>query len=141
MCVCVFKVAKRQVRSSIQQPRKHQNRNCSTAAESTIVTHLFEGQLSYMTVCMHCDQQAHSTQSFTVLSLPIPADIIKCSIQVPPNSWETPSRLYTGLTSGAGCPYYSCFLTVLSLRCAGLPVTVLRADCADGGRADVVFSV
>ena len=90
------------MRSSMRQPRKDQNRNCSTAAESTIVSHLFEGQLSYMTVCMHCDQQAHSTQSFTILSLPIPADIIKCSIQVPPNSWAIPSRLYTGPILGAG---------------------------------------
>lgn len=144
MCVCVFKVAKRQMRSSIRQPRKDQNRNCSTAAESTIVSHLFEGQLSYMTVCMHCDQQAHSTQSFTVLSLPIPADIIKCSIQVPSlqlgNTVQTVHRSYFRCWLSS-CPYYSCFLTVLSLRCAGLPVTVLRADCADGRRADVVFGV
>ncbi|XP_062280531.1 ubiquitin carboxyl-terminal hydrolase 2-like [Scomber scombrus] len=71
-----------QIRSSIRQPRQDQNRNCATAAaESTIVSNLFEGQLSYMTLCMHCDHQAHSTQSFTVLSLPIPTDTIKCSIQ------------------------------------------------------------
>ncbi|XP_044054312.1 uncharacterized protein LOC122877144 isoform X2 [Siniperca chuatsi] len=76
------KVAKRQMRSSMQQQRQDQNRNCATAAgESTIVSHVFEGQLSYMTLCMHCDHQAHSTQTFTVLSLPIPTDIIKCSIQ------------------------------------------------------------
>ncbi|XP_054867526.1 uncharacterized protein LOC111577620 isoform X2 [Amphiprion ocellaris] len=56
-----------------------QNRNC--AADFTIVSHLFEGQLSYKTLCMHCDHQAHSKQAFTVLSLPIPTDIIKCSIQ------------------------------------------------------------
>ncbi|XP_051235180.1 ubiquitin carboxyl-terminal hydrolase 2-like [Dicentrarchus labrax] len=75
------KVAKRHMRSSKQQPRQDQNRNCATAAgESTIVSHLFEGQLSYMTLCMHCDHQAHSTQTFTVLSLPIPTHI-KCSIQ------------------------------------------------------------
>uniref|UniRef100_A0A8C5HGQ2 ubiquitinyl hydrolase 1 n=1 Tax=Gouania willdenowi TaxID=441366 RepID=A0A8C5HGQ2_GOUWI len=61
----------RQMRSSLQ--------NCAT--ESTIVSHLFEGQLSYMTMCMHCDHQAHSRQSFTMLSLPIPSDMIKCSIQ------------------------------------------------------------
>ncbi|XP_018539140.1 putative ubiquitin carboxyl-terminal hydrolase 50 [Lates calcarifer] len=76
------KVAKRQMRSSIRQPRQDQNRNCATAAgESTIVSHLFEGTLGYMTLCMHCDHQAHSTQTFTVLSLPIPTDNIKCSIQ------------------------------------------------------------
>ncbi|XP_063738618.1 ubiquitin carboxyl-terminal hydrolase 2-like [Eleginops maclovinus] len=48
---------------------------------STIVSHLFESQLGYMTLCMHCDHQTHSTQTFTVLSLPLPTDIIKCSIQ------------------------------------------------------------
>uniref|UniRef100_A0A3Q3JC55 ubiquitinyl hydrolase 1 n=1 Tax=Monopterus albus TaxID=43700 RepID=A0A3Q3JC55_MONAL len=59
-----------------------QNKNCATAAgESTIVSHLFEGQLSYMRLCMHCEHQAHSTQSFTVLSLPIPTSTTKCSIQ------------------------------------------------------------
>lgn len=85
--VYVFQVAKRQKCSSMRQQRRAQNRNCATAAvESTIVTHMFEGQLSYMTLCMHCDHQAHSTQTFTVLSLPIPTDIIKCSIQVPCNS-------------------------------------------------------
>lgn len=81
--VFVYKVAKRQMRSSIRQPRQAHNRNCASAAgEATVVSHLFEGQLSYMTLCMHCDHQAHSTQTFTVLSLPIPTDTIKCSIQV-----------------------------------------------------------
>lgn len=82
LSVCVYKVAKCQMRSSKQQPRQDQNRNCATAVgESTIVSHVFEGQLSYMTLCMHCSHQAHSTQTFTVLSLPIPTGI-KCSIQV-----------------------------------------------------------
>lgn len=68
---------------STRQPRQTHNRKCASAAgESTIVSHLFEGQLSYMTICMHCDHQAHSTQTFTVLSLPIPTDTSKCSIQV-----------------------------------------------------------
>lgn len=72
------------MRSSITKQRQDKNRNCAAAVvESTIVSHLFEGQLSYMTLCMHCDHQAYSTQTFTVLSLPIPTDIIKCSIQVP----------------------------------------------------------
>ncbi|XP_047437090.1 uncharacterized protein LOC125005652 [Mugil cephalus] len=73
------KAARRQVRSSVRQSRQQQNRNLAT--ECTIVSHLFEGQLSYTTLCMHCDLQAHSTQTFTVLSLPIPTDISKCSIQ------------------------------------------------------------
>ncbi|KAK2919998.1 ubiquitin carboxyl-terminal hydrolase 2-like isoform X1 [Channa argus] len=72
------KVAKHSMHFSTQQD---QNRNCATAAgESTVVSHLFEGQLSYMTLCMHCDHQGNSTQTFTVLSLPIPTRT-KCSIQ------------------------------------------------------------
>lgn len=79
----VHKVAKRQMLSSMRQPRQANNRNCASAAgESTVISHLFEGQLSYMTLCMHCDHQAHSTQAFTVLSLPIPRDTSKCSVQV-----------------------------------------------------------
>uniref|UniRef100_UPI0037E89B69 uncharacterized protein n=1 Tax=Semicossyphus pulcher TaxID=241346 RepID=UPI0037E89B69 len=77
-----LKKVSRQMRSSTRQPRQDQKRNCAPAAgESTIVSQVFEGQLSYMTLCMHCDHQAHSTQTFTVLSLPIPTGIIKCSIQ------------------------------------------------------------
>lgn len=75
------------MRLSIRQIRQVHNRNCAAAAgEHTVVSNLFEGQLSYMTLCMHCDHQAHSTQTFTVLSLPIPADTTKCSIQVTFNS-------------------------------------------------------
>ncbi|XP_039867301.1 uncharacterized protein LOC120721202 isoform X3 [Simochromis diagramma] len=73
------KVAKDQMHCSIRQQRQEHNRYCTT--ESTIVSQLFEGELSYITLCMHCDQQAYSTQAFTVLSLPIPAGILKCSIQ------------------------------------------------------------
>ncbi|XP_028258050.1 putative ubiquitin carboxyl-terminal hydrolase 50 [Parambassis ranga] len=69
----------KKLRSSVRQARQEQNR--SGAPECTIVSHLFEGQLSYVTLCMHCDHQAQSTQTFTVLSLPIPAGITKCSIQ------------------------------------------------------------
>lgn len=66
-----------------QRPRQAYKRICATAApESTAVSLLFEGQISYLTVCMHCDHQAHSTQAFTVLSLPIPTDALKCTVQV-----------------------------------------------------------
>ncbi|XP_054627619.1 putative ubiquitin carboxyl-terminal hydrolase 50 [Dunckerocampus dactyliophorus] len=76
------KVGRCKIRFSKHQLRRDQHRNCaSTLGESTIVTKLFEGQLSYMTVCMQCDHQAHSMQTFTVLSLPIPTNTSKCSIQ------------------------------------------------------------
>ncbi|XP_068168027.1 uncharacterized protein [Antennarius striatus] len=72
----------RQTRSCIRKWRSDSVRNSVTAARSsTVVSHLFEGQLSYMTLCMHCDHQSHSTQAFMVLSLPIPTGTIKCSIQ------------------------------------------------------------
>ncbi|XP_041844274.1 ubiquitin carboxyl-terminal hydrolase 2-like [Melanotaenia boesemani] len=73
------KVAKHQMRSLLQQSKQEQKRDFAT--ESNIVSHLFEGHLSYMSLCMHCDNQAHNTQTFTVLSLPIPKDTNKCSIQ------------------------------------------------------------
>ncbi|XP_061669365.1 uncharacterized protein LOC133497486 [Syngnathoides biaculeatus] len=59
---------------SLKQLRRDQG-------ESTIVSKLFAGQLSYTTVCTQCDHQTHNTQTFTVLSLPIPAHVRKCSIQ------------------------------------------------------------
>uniref|UniRef100_A0A665V5K1 ubiquitinyl hydrolase 1 n=1 Tax=Echeneis naucrates TaxID=173247 RepID=A0A665V5K1_ECHNA len=63
---------------NLKKVRQDQNRNCATAPrDSTIVSHLFEGQLSYRTLCMHCNYQTHSTQTFTVLSIPIPPAIIK----------------------------------------------------------------
>ncbi|XP_034019663.1 putative ubiquitin carboxyl-terminal hydrolase 50 [Thalassophryne amazonica] len=64
------------------RPRQdlHEN-NTKATGNSTIVSHLFEGHLSYMTLCMHCDHQADSTQKFTMLSLPIPTDSSTCSIQ------------------------------------------------------------
>ncbi|KAJ8340401.1 hypothetical protein SKAU_G00350340 [Synaphobranchus kaupii] len=49
--------------------------------ESSIVTQLFEGQLSYLTVCMDCSHQIQQNQVFTMLSLPVPNHVIKCSLQ------------------------------------------------------------
>lgn len=78
-------MTRRQMSSSSRQQRQRQayKRICANAAwESTAISQLFEGQISYTSVCMHCDHQTHSTQTFTVLSLPIPTDPIKCTIQV-----------------------------------------------------------
>lgn len=139
----VYKVTKHQMRLSIRQKRQAHNRNCATAAgEHTVVSHLFEGQLSYMTLCMHCDHQAHSTQTFTVLSLPIPANAMKCSIQVTSNScWSLQFPCHISDTSHHPPFIIPCFLTILFLCCAGLLVPVLRADYPDWGRADAVFGV
>lgn len=73
------------MRSSSRRQRQRQaykRIGADAAWESTAISQLFEGQMSSMTVCMRCHHQTHSTQSFTVLSLPIPTDPIKCSIQV-----------------------------------------------------------
>ncbi|XP_029702093.1 ubiquitin carboxyl-terminal hydrolase Usp2-like isoform X3 [Takifugu rubripes] len=78
------KVTRRQMRSSTLQQRRKQGDKRSIAAaawETTAVSQLFEGQMSFMTLCMHCDHQAHSSQTFTVLSLPIPTDTSKCTIE------------------------------------------------------------
>ncbi|XP_064840152.1 ubiquitin carboxyl-terminal hydrolase 50-like [Oncorhynchus masou masou] len=53
----------------------------SAPADSTAVTRLFEGQLSYQMLCLRCDGHSHSNQVFTILSLPIPLDSYKCSLQ------------------------------------------------------------
>lgn len=70
--------------STLQQRRKQADKRSVAAAawETTAVSQLFEGQMSFMTLCMHCDHQAHSSQTFTVLSLPIPTDTSKCTIEV-----------------------------------------------------------
>lgn len=64
--------------SSSKQGKKIPN----PATDSSIITALFEGQLTYNTLCMLCDHQTHSNQIFTILSLPIPTDNYKCLLQV-----------------------------------------------------------
>lgn len=82
MVACPWQVGRRKTRSS-KYLIQDQDRKCATGlGEPTIVSKLFEGTLSYVTVCMRCDHQTHNTQTFTVLSLPIPTHISKCSIQV-----------------------------------------------------------
>ncbi|KAJ8398276.1 hypothetical protein AAFF_G00428460 [Aldrovandia affinis] len=49
--------------------------------EASIVTRLFEGRLSYVTLCMQCSHQVQQSQVFTMLSLPVPNHLIKCSLQ------------------------------------------------------------
>uniref|UniRef100_A0A3B5MXH2 ubiquitinyl hydrolase 1 n=1 Tax=Xiphophorus couchianus TaxID=32473 RepID=A0A3B5MXH2_9TELE len=57
------------------------NQSRSSKTESTIVSDLFEGQLSYLTSFLHCGHEARNSQTFTILSLPIPNGNKKCSIQ------------------------------------------------------------
>ncbi|XP_028922103.1 inactive ubiquitin carboxyl-terminal hydrolase 50 isoform X1 [Ornithorhynchus anatinus] len=52
----------------------------AAAGESSIVSQLFEGQLSYDVVCLKCDSCSYKGETFTVLSLPIPSHY-QCSLQ------------------------------------------------------------
>ncbi|NWH82015.1 UBP50 hydrolase, partial [Piaya cayana] len=51
-----------------------------TITETSIITQLFEGQLSYNITCLKCKTTIHRSESFTVLSLPIPSKKA-CSLQ------------------------------------------------------------
>ncbi|XP_060030632.1 inactive ubiquitin carboxyl-terminal hydrolase 50 isoform X2 [Erinaceus europaeus] len=49
-------------------------------SESSIITRLFEGQLSYSIMCLKCENCTYKNEVFTVLSLPIPSEY-ECSLQ------------------------------------------------------------
>ncbi|KFV58313.1 Putative ubiquitin carboxyl-terminal hydrolase 50, partial [Gavia stellata] len=59
-----------------------------SVSETSIITQLFEGQLSYGITCLECKTTTNRPESFTVLSLPIPSksvcsleDCLKCFFQ------------------------------------------------------------
>ncbi|XP_010116667.1 PREDICTED: putative ubiquitin carboxyl-terminal hydrolase 50, partial [Chlamydotis macqueenii] len=51
-----------------------------SVSETSIITELFEGQLSYDITCLQCKATTNRAESFTVLSLPIPSKSM-CSLQ------------------------------------------------------------
>lgn len=51
------------------------------AHETSIITRLFEGQLSYSITCLKCETCTYKNEVFTILSLPIPSEY-ECSLQV-----------------------------------------------------------
>nr|XP_042701606.1 inactive ubiquitin carboxyl-terminal hydrolase 50 [Chrysemys picta bellii] len=51
-----------------------------TGSETSIITQLFEGQLSYDITCLACQTTTDKNEVFTVLSLPIPSESA-CSLQ------------------------------------------------------------
>ncbi|XP_054243690.1 inactive ubiquitin carboxyl-terminal hydrolase 50 [Indicator indicator] len=55
-------------------------RSRGRASETSIITELFEGQLSYAITCLECRTTIRRPESFTVLSLPIPSKS-SCSLQ------------------------------------------------------------
>ncbi|NXE03744.1 UBP50 hydrolase, partial [Lophotis ruficrista] len=51
-----------------------------SVSETSVITELFEGQLSYDITCLQCKATTNRAESFTVLSLPIPSKSM-CSLQ------------------------------------------------------------
>nr|XP_009938600.1 PREDICTED: inactive ubiquitin carboxyl-terminal hydrolase 50 [Opisthocomus hoazin] len=83
--------------------KKSSKRRCITDAkassgsvsETSIITELFEGQLSYDIMCLECKATGDRPESFTVLSLPVPAkspcalqDCLKCFFQQDTLTWN-----------------------------------------------------
>ncbi|XP_019359690.1 PREDICTED: inactive ubiquitin carboxyl-terminal hydrolase 50 [Gavialis gangeticus] len=54
--------------------------NRGISPETSIITQLFEGQLSYEITCLECQNTTVKNEVFTVLSLPIPSETA-CSLQ------------------------------------------------------------
>ncbi|XP_008051433.1 inactive ubiquitin carboxyl-terminal hydrolase 50 [Carlito syrichta] len=64
-------------------------------SETSIITRLFEGQLSYSITCLKCDNCTYKNEVFTVLSLPIPyqhdcslQDCLQCFFQQDTLTWS-----------------------------------------------------
>ncbi|KFQ22700.1 Putative ubiquitin carboxyl-terminal hydrolase 50, partial [Merops nubicus] len=51
-----------------------------SVSETSIITKLFEGQLSYSITCLECKTTIDRPESFTILSLPVPSKSV-CSLQ------------------------------------------------------------
>uniref|UniRef100_M3ZIW1 Ubiquitin carboxyl-terminal hydrolase n=1 Tax=Xiphophorus maculatus TaxID=8083 RepID=M3ZIW1_XIPMA len=62
--------------------KRYANKIRSSKTESTIVSDLFEGQLSYLTSFLHCGHEARNSQTFTILSLPIPNGALLVCVSV-----------------------------------------------------------
>ncbi|NWX02488.1 UBP50 hydrolase, partial [Caloenas nicobarica] len=83
--ICVLN----ELHEALKKVRAQLKRKCVTDAKAsrgsisetpTIITELFEGQLSYDITCLECKTTTHRPESFTVLSLPIPSKSV-CSLQ------------------------------------------------------------
>ncbi|NXN30948.1 UBP50 hydrolase, partial [Nycticryphes semicollaris] len=66
-----------------------------SVSETSIITQLFEGQLSYEITCLQCKTTTKRPESFTVLSLPVPSkstcsleDCLKCFFQQDTLTWN-----------------------------------------------------
>ncbi|NXO21848.1 UBP50 hydrolase, partial [Cisticola juncidis] len=72
----------KEVRAQLCQERQSPTAGASTRSQSgtSIITELFEGQLSYAVRCLTCRALTQRPESFTILSLPIPSTRV-CSLQ------------------------------------------------------------
>ncbi|KAM6388347.1 ubiquitin carboxyl-terminal hydrolase 50 [Pluvialis apricaria] len=66
-----------------------------SVSETSIITQLFEGQISYEITCLECKTTTVRPESFTVLSLPVPSksacslqDCLKCFFQQDTLTWN-----------------------------------------------------
>ncbi|XP_054693129.1 inactive ubiquitin carboxyl-terminal hydrolase 50 [Grus americana] len=91
------------VLNELHEALKKSSKRCVTDAkasrgsvsETSIITQLFEGQLSYGITCLECKTTTDRPESFTVLSLPIPSkrpcslqDCLKCFFQQDTLTWN-----------------------------------------------------
>ncbi|XP_074012099.1 ubiquitin carboxyl-terminal hydrolase 50 [Numenius arquata] len=91
------------VLNELHEALKSSERRCVTDAkasrgsvsETSIITQLFEGQLSYEITCLECKTTTERPESFTVLSLPVPSksmcslgDCLKCFFQQDTLTWN-----------------------------------------------------
>ncbi|KFP71727.1 Putative ubiquitin carboxyl-terminal hydrolase 50, partial [Acanthisitta chloris] len=71
----------KEVRAQLCQRRNKTGAEArGNVSDTSIITDLFEGQLSYNITCLRCKTTTARPESFTVLSLPIPSRT-KCSLQ------------------------------------------------------------
>ncbi|NXN47499.1 UBP50 hydrolase, partial [Rhinoptilus africanus] len=71
------------------------NASRGSVSETSIITQLFEGQLSYEIRCLECQTTTERPESFTVLSLPVPSkrtcsleDCLKCFFKQDTLTWN-----------------------------------------------------
>ncbi|NXX78585.1 UBP50 hydrolase, partial [Urocolius indicus] len=75
-----------ELHEALKKVRIQLKRRCAINAgargenKTSVITELFEGQLSYRIICLDCETTTDRSESFTVLSLPIPSKGA-CSLQ------------------------------------------------------------
>nr|XP_056722057.1 inactive ubiquitin carboxyl-terminal hydrolase 50 [Euleptes europaea] len=77
-----------ELHEALKKSSKRRNQGTTSTAwesrpsvtESSIITRLFEGHLSYYIMCLECQTTTYKNEIFTVLSLPIPYET-ECSLE------------------------------------------------------------